>query len=76
MPTAKRVPTPTTEPWLTVEEASDDTGLPPWRIKRLAYARKIPFSKPYGDRGRMLVRASDVRAFIEAHIVPVSRTAE
>lgn len=35
------------EPWGNVEEISAKTGLPPWRIKRLVYAGKIPCSKPF-----------------------------
>ena len=64
--------TPDHEPWLTVEECSAATGLPGWRIKRLAYAKTIPFSKPFGQHGRMLVRASDVRAFIDAAVTPAT----
>ena len=58
------------EPWLTVEDASSATGLPVWRIKRLAYANRIPFSKPFGPHGRLYVRASDVHAVMDAATTP------
>lgn len=64
------MPTKTREPWLTLKQCQDQTNVPIWRLRRLAHAGRIPFSKPFGPRARMLVRASDVLRVIEENVTP------
>ena len=54
------------EPWLTLDEAAERTGVPAWRLRKWHWAGRLPASKPDGERGRTYVRASDVEAIMTA----------
>lgn len=68
----KRITSTTkSEPWLPFDKLSAETGIPLWRLKRWAYAGRLPASRPDSDgngHGRLYGRVSDVNAVMEAAV--------
>ncbi len=65
----------TSDSLLTYPEAALFLRISPLTLRKKVMAKKVPHLKPYGARGKVLFRESDLRSFLERSLVPADPAA-
>lgn len=58
---------PSSKVFLTYQDASVESGLPVWRLRKWAWAGRLPVYRPEGKTGRVYIAREDLLAFMEQH---------
>ena len=56
--------------FLTFDQATEQYGIPKWRIRKWTWSGRLPSYHPEGPKGRTYIKRSDLLALMEASRKP------